>query len=170
MTKNNYKAIADFCKENNIKFAVITDESEICPTIDLNGFDFIDTETFEIPASFNVDRCLTVCLDTPNMMTPEDTAESYDKYYNIVTKLRELSRPQYIAVDGSYIKLMCWCDWSGEEDPKRDFLEACKNALELIKAVRLTKCGISLKTLWTGILKSTPTSPMRIWLKPQTTA
>lgn len=146
MTKNNYKAIADFCKENNIKFAVITDESEICPTIDLNGFDFIDTETFEIPTSFNVDRCLTVCLDTPNMMTPEDTAESYDKYYNIVTKLRELSRPQYIAVDGSYIKLMCWCDWSGEEDPKREFLEACKDALELIKDnEQYTGCPIDFR-------------------------
>ena len=130
MNKNNYKAIADYCTEHNIKFAVIPNEMELDPATELNGFNLIDTETFEIPCCFDVERGLIVCLDTPKDMTPDDTGESYDKYYSQLTDLRQISRPQYIAVDGSYIKMMCWCDWSDEISPKDEFITACNEAIE----------------------------------------
>lgn len=130
MNKNDYKAIADYCTKHSIKFAVIPSEMELDPATELNGFGLIDTETFEIPCCFEVERGLIVCLDTPKDMTPGDTGESYDKYYNQLTDLRLVSRPQYIAVDGSYIKLMCWCDWAGETSSKDEFITACNEAIE----------------------------------------
>lgn len=134
---NNYKEVIEFCKLNNIKFAVVSKETEITPTVDLNGFDLIDTETFEIPSSFEVERAIIVCIDTPKDLTPEDTGKSYDTYHNTVNRLRYISRPQYIGVDGSYVKLMVWCEWAGENDPKKEFTDACKEAVN--KAV--CNCG-----------------------------
>lgn len=129
MNKNDYKAIADYCTKHNIKFAVIPNEMELDPATELNGFNLIDTETFEIPCCFEVERGLIVCLDTPKDMTPNDTGESYDKYYSQLTDLRLISRPQYIAVDGSYIKLMCWCDWTDDSSPLQKFCDKCQEAI-----------------------------------------
>lgn len=127
--KNDYKSIADYCTKHSIKFAVIPDEMELDPATELNGFNLIDTRTFEIPCCFDVERGLIVCLDTPKDMTPNDTGESYDKYYNQLTDLRLISRPQYIAVDGSYVKLMCWCDWADYNSPLQKFYDKCQEAI-----------------------------------------
>jgi len=129
MNKNNvYEQVIEFAKANNLKYAVTTND-EMCPEMDLNGYCFLDTESLEIPCSFNVDKALVLCINTPMDMTPEDTGESYDKYWNVITDLNKIAKPQYVALDGAYIKLMCWCDWTGEEDNKRDFIEACHAAM-----------------------------------------
>lgn len=123
-----YEKVIEFAKANNIKYAVTTND-EMCPEMDLNGYCFLDTESLEIPCSFSVDKALVLCINTPKDMTPEDTGKSYDKYWNAITDLNKIAKPQYVALDGAYIKLMCWCDWAGEEDNKRDFAEACYAAL-----------------------------------------
>ena len=128
-----YEKVIEFAKANNIKYAVTTND-EMCPEMDLNGYCFLDTDTFEIPCSFSVDKALVLCINTPMDMTPEDTGKSYDKYWNTICNLNKIQKPQYIALDGAYIKLMCWCDWDGEENPKQDFLEACKDAIMQIDA------------------------------------
>lgn len=128
-----YEKVIDFAKANNIKYAVTTND-EMCPEMDLNGYCFLDTESLEIPCSFSVDRALVLCINTPMDMTPEDTGKSYFKYWDVITKLNKIGKPQYVALDGAYIKLMCWCDWTGEEDNKRDFIEACHDAMMQIDA------------------------------------
>lgn len=127
-----YEKVIEYAKANNIKFAFVKDD-EICPEMDLNGFCFLDTDTFEIPCTFAVDKAVILCINTPADMTPEDTGKSYHKYWNVITDLNKIGKPQYVALDGAYVKLMCWCDWMGEENHKSDFIEACKDALELIK-------------------------------------
>lgn len=127
-----YEKVIEYAKANNIKFAFVKD-NEIDPAMDLNGYNLLDTDTFEIPCTFAVDRAIILCIDTPADMTPEDTGKSYLNYWDVINDLNKIGKPQYIALDGAYVKLMCWCDWVGEEDPKRDFLEACKDAVELIK-------------------------------------
>lgn len=127
-----YEKVIEYAKANNIKFAFVKN-GEIDPAMDLNGYNFLDTDTFEIPCTFAVDRAVILCIDTPVDMTPEDTGESYYKYWNTICDLKEIQKPQYVALEGAYVKLMCWCDWIGEEYPKHDFFEACKDALELIK-------------------------------------
>jgi len=129
-----YEKVIDFAKANNIKYAVTTND-EMCPEMDLNGYCFLDTDTLEIPCSFSVDRALVLCINTPMDMTPEDTGKSYDKYWNTIWNLNKIQKPQYVALDGAYIKLMCWCDWSGEENNKRDFIGACKDAFKLTKDI-----------------------------------
>lgn len=129
MSKNNYKTIAEFAKSNGIKFCYVDQQTEICPTIDFS-MEFIDTDTFEMPCSFMVDRAIVLNIPLPSEMTPDDTGESYDLYWNRITKLREMARPQYIASDGAYIKLMMWCDWSGEVDPKKEFVDTCLEAIK----------------------------------------
>jgi len=147
MSKNiNYSAIIDYCNANKLNFCVANDE-EINPEMDFNGLSFIDTETFEIPCSFMVEKAVIVNIPTPNDMTPEDTGESYGKYKRFVDNLTAISRPQYIAPDGCYIKLMCWCKWADTgvigddevEDTKTDtpnpaFFKACKEAVEKVKS------------------------------------
>lgn len=128
-----YEKVIEFAKANNIKYAVTTND-EMCPEMDLNGYCFLDTESLEIPCSFSVDKAIVLCINTPKDMTPEDTGKSYDNYWNVITKLNKIQKPQYVALDGAYIKLMCWCDWDGEEDPKRDFFEACEEAIKEIKS------------------------------------
>ena len=123
-----YEKVIEFAKANNLKYAVTTND-EIDPAMDLNGYNFLDTDILEIPCTFSVDKAIILCINTPMDMTPEDTGKSYDKYWNVITDLNKIAKPQYVALDGAYIKLMCWCDWAGEEDPKRDFIEACKDAL-----------------------------------------
>lgn len=131
MNKNHvYNQVIEYAKANNINYAVTAHE-EICPEVDLNGYSFLDTNTFEIPCSFSVDKAVILCIDTPVDMTPEDTGKSYGKYWSTITDLNKIAKPQYVAVDGAYVKLMCWCDWEGEEDQKRDFIEACNEALEV---------------------------------------
>lgn len=127
-----YEKVIEYAKANNIKFAVVKND-EIDPAMDLNGYNFLDTDILEIPCTFAVDKAIILCIDTPADMTPEDTGKSYNKYWNTICDLKKIQKPQYIALDGAYIKLMCWCDWMGEEDPKRDFVEACKDALEPIQ-------------------------------------
>lgn len=127
-----YEKVIEYAKANNIKFAFVKDD-EICPEMDLNGFCFLDTNTFEIPCTFAVDKAVILCINTPADMTPEDTGKSYHKYWDTICDLNRIGKPQYVALDGAYVKLMCWCDWMGEENHKRDFIEACKDALELIK-------------------------------------
>lgn len=132
MNKNNvYEQVIEYAKAKNIKFIIVKDD-EIDPAFDLNGYNFLDTDILEIPCTFAVDKALILCVDTPMDMTPEDTGKSYDKYWNTICDLKKIQKPQYVALDGAYIKLMCWCDWMGEEDPKRDFIEACKDAVELV--------------------------------------
>lgn len=134
MNKNViYENVIEYAKANNIKFAFVKND-EIDPAMDLNGYNFLDTNTFEIPCTFAVDRAVILCIDTPVDMTPEDTGKSYVNYWDVINDLNRIGKPQYIALDGAYIKLMCWCDWVGEEDPKRDFLEACKDAMMQIDA------------------------------------
>lgn len=129
MNKNHvYNQVIEYAKANNIKFAVTTHQ-EMCPEVDLNGYSFLDTNTFEIPCSFSVDKAVILCIDTPVDMTPEDTGKSYGKYWSTITDLNKIAKPQYVAVDGAYVKLMCWCDWEGEEDIKNDFVEACYDAM-----------------------------------------
>lgn len=132
MNKNHvYEQVIEYAKANNIKFAITTHE-EMCPEVDLNGYCFLDTDTFEIPAAFSVDKAVILCIDTPVDMTPEDTGESYDKYWATITNLNKIGKPQYIAIDGVYVKLMCWCDWEGENDPKKEFTDACKEAVNKV--------------------------------------
>jgi hypothetical protein len=126
-----YEKVIEYAKANNIKFAFVKND-EIDPAMDLNGYNFLDTDTFEIPCTFAVDRAVILCINTPVDMTPEDTGESYLNYWDVINDLNKIGKPQYIALNGAYIKLMCWCDWAGEEDPKRDFIEACKDAAELV--------------------------------------
>ena len=131
MKSKDYKSIIDYAKKNNIRFACINDFKEIDPSFEFNGLSAIDTETFEIPCCFAVERALVLCLLTPYEMTPEDTGESYDKYYSTLSDLREISRPQYIVPDesGDYIKLMMWCDWSESGEVEQDFTECCNEAI-----------------------------------------
>lgn len=132
MNKNViYENVIEYAKANNIKFAFVKN-NEICPDSDLNGFCLLDTDTFEIPCAFSVDKAVILCIDTPVDMTPEDTGKSYNKYWDVIANLNRIGKPQYVALDGAYVKLMCWCDWDGEEKPKRDFLEACKDAVEMV--------------------------------------
>ena len=147
MSKNiNYSAIFDFANANKLNFCVVNDD-EIDSAMQFNGLSFIDTETFEIPCSFMVEKAVIVNIPTPNEMTPEDTGESYGKYKDFVDGLTAISRPQYIAPDGCYIKLMCWCKWADTgvigddevEDTKTDtpnpaFFKACKDAVEKVKS------------------------------------
>ena len=126
-----YENVIEYAKANNIKYAFVKDY-EICPDSDLNGYCLLDTDTLEIPCAFAVDKAVILCIDTPKDMTPDDTGKSYGKYWDVITDLTRKGKPQYVALDGAYVKLMCWCDWMGEEDPKRDFFEACKDALELV--------------------------------------
>lgn len=140
-----YEQVIEFAKANNIKYAVTTND-EMCPEVDLNGYCFLDTESLEIPCSFSVDKALVLCINTPMDMTPEDTGKSYDKYWNVITKLNKIAKPQYVALDGAYVKLMCWCDWSGENTSKRDFFEACKDALELVMGDKqYTGCPVDFR-------------------------
>lgn len=140
MKKNNYSAIIDYCNANKLKFCVAND-MEIDPAMDFNDLPFIDTETFEIPCCFMVEKAVIVNIPTPNEMTPEDTGESYGKYQYFVHGLTAISRPQYIAPDGFYIKLMCWCDWIGEDNKEDDdiqrqdlvFINACREAIEKVR-------------------------------------
>jgi hypothetical protein len=129
-----YKAVIDYANANGLKYAYTDSNMEIDPSFDFNGFDFIDTETFEIPCCFEVEDAVIVCLMTPNEMTPEDTGESYDHYYNILTGLNKIAKPQYIAPDGCYVKMMCWCNHadSGKvgEDDGTTFKEACTEAIK----------------------------------------
>ena len=129
MNKNViYEKVIEYAKANNIKFVVVKND-EIDPAMDLNGYNFLDTDLLEIPCTFAVDKAIILCIDTPVDMTPEDTGESYGKYWDTICDLKKIQKPQYVALDGAYIKLMCWCDWAGEEDNQRDFVEACKDAL-----------------------------------------
>jgi hypothetical protein len=129
-----YKAVIDYAKANGLEYAWTDSNMEIDPSFDFNGFDFIDTETFEIPCSFEVEDAVIVCLMTPNEMTPEDTGASYDRYYNILTGLNKIAKPQYIAPDGCYVKMMCWCNHidSGKvgEDDGITFKDACIEAIK----------------------------------------
>ena len=146
MNKNSiYEKVIEYAKANNIKFAFVKDK-EICPDSDLNGYCLLDTDTFEIPCAFAVDKAIILCIDTPMDMTPEDTGKSYHKYWDTICDLKKIQKPQYVALDGAYIKLMCWCDWMGEEDPKRDFFEACKDALELVMGdEQYTGCPVDFR-------------------------
>lgn len=129
MNKNViYEKVIEYAKANNIKFVVVKND-EIDPAMDLNGYNFLDTDLLEIPCTFAVDKAIILCIDTPVDMTPEDTGKSYQKYWDTICELKNIQKPQYVALDGAYIKLMCWCDWAGEEDCKRDFTEACYAAL-----------------------------------------
>ena len=140
-----YEKVIEYAKANNIKFAFVKD-NEIDPAMDLNGYNFLDTNTFEIPCTFAVDRAVILCINTPVDMTPEDTGKSYLNYWDVINDLNKIGKPQYIALDGAYVKLMCWCDWVGEEDPKRDFLEACKDAVELAKGnKKYTDCPFDFR-------------------------
>ena len=146
MNKNIiYEKVIEYAKANNIKFVVVKND-EIDPAMDLNGYNFLDTDLLEIPCTFAVDKAIILCIDTPMDMTPEDTGKSYQKYWDTICELKNIQKPQYVALDGAYIKLMCWCDWAGEEDPKWDFLEACKDAIELIKNnEQYTGCPIDFR-------------------------
>ena len=146
MNKNViYEKVIEYAKANNIKFVVVKND-EIDPAMDLNGYNFLDTDLLEIPCTFAVDKAIILCIDTPVDMTPEDTGKSYQKYWDTICELKNIQKPQYVALDGAYIKLMCWCDWAGEEDPKWDFLEACKDAIELIKNnEQYTGCPIDFR-------------------------
>lgn len=140
-----YEKVIEYAKANNIKFAFVKNY-EICPDSDLNGFCLLDTDTFEIPCAFSVDKAVILCIDTPMDMTPEDTGESYGKYWGTICDLNEIQKPQYVALDGACVKLMCWCDWDGEEDPKRDFFEACKDATELVMSeTKYAECPIDFR-------------------------
>ena len=146
MNKNNvYEQVIEYAKAKNIKFVIVKND-EIDPAMDLNGYNFLDTDILEIPCTFAVDKAIILCIDTPMDMTPEDTGKSYDKYWNTICALKKIQKPQYVALDGAYIKLMCWCDWMGEEDPKRDFIEACKDAVELVMGeTKYAECPIDFR-------------------------
>lgn len=135
MNSKDYKSIIDYAKKRGLRFAAINDFKEIDTTFEFNGLSAIDTETFEIPCCFAVERALVVCILTPNDMTPEDTGESYQTYYDHVQTMRELCRPQYIVPNegGAYIQLMIWCDWSESGGIEADFSECCKEAIENVR-------------------------------------
>ncbi len=135
MKSKDYKSIIDYAKKENLRFAVINDFKEIDTPFEFNGLFAIDTETFEIPCCFAVERALVVCILTPNDMTPEDTGKSYNVYDNHIHGLRSICRPQYIVPDegGAYIKLMIWCDWSESGGIEADFDECCKEAIENVR-------------------------------------
>jgi len=135
MKSKDYKSIIDYAKKENLRFAVINNFKEIDTPFEFNGLFAIDTETFEIPCCFAVERALVVCILTPNDMTPEDTGKSYNVYDNHIHGLRSICRPQYIVPDegGAYIKLMIWCDWSESGGIEADFDECCKEAIENVR-------------------------------------
>ena len=133
MISKDYQSIIDYAKKNNLNFAVVNDFMEIDPSMDLNGLTAIDTDTFEMPCCFSVDRALIVNIMTTSELTPEDTGKSYDGYYDHVTSLRLLYRPQYIVPCGNYIKLMIWCDWSESQSINNEFVVCAKQALEDIR-------------------------------------
>lgn len=135
MKSKDYKSIIDYAKKEKLRFAVINDFKEIDTSFEFNGLSAIDTETFEIPCCFAVERALVVCIPTPNDMTPEDTGLSYNVYDNHINGLRSICRPQYIVPDegGAYIKLMIWCDWSESGCIEADFDECCKEAIENVR-------------------------------------
>ena len=135
MNSKDYKSIIDYAKKRGLRFAAINDFKEIDTTFEFNGLSAIDTETFEIPCCFAVERALVVCILTPNDMTPEDTGKSYHVYYDDICGLRDICRPQYIVPDegGAYIKLMIWCDWSESGGIEADFSECCKEAIENVR-------------------------------------
>lgn len=134
MKSKDYKSLIDYAKKRGLRFAAINDFKEIDTSFEFNGLSAIDTNTFEIPCCFAVERALVVCLLTPHDMTPEDTGESYHDYYADMCGLRDICRPQYIVPDegGTYIKLMIWCDWS-EVEVEVDFEECCKEAIENVR-------------------------------------
>lgn len=104
--------IKEYASKHGLDHADIVD-SEVTPVTDFNGLDFIDTENFEIPSSFEVDRAVVVNIKTPDEINPEDTGgDAYEQYRASVCELTQTARPQYIAVNGSYVKLMCWCQWT----------------------------------------------------------
>lgn len=129
MKSVNYKALIEFAKKNNINYAVINEYKEIDSVFEFNGLPMIDTETFEIPCCFAVERALIMCIQTPVDMTPEDTGESYMEYANTINHLNSICRPQYIAPEGCYIKLMCWCDWSDSDAVENDFISSCYSVI-----------------------------------------
>jgi hypothetical protein len=131
MKSNDYKSIIDYAKKHDIRFAVIDGFKEIDSAFEFNGLSAIDTETFETPCCFAVDRALVLCLKTPADMTPEDTGESYPIYDSIRSDL-SLFHPQYIVPDGAYIKLMIWCDWAESETICDDFVEHCNEAIKSV--------------------------------------
>ena len=133
MKSKDYKSIIDYANKNNIRFAAINEFKEIDACFEFNNLPLIDTETFEIPCCFAVERALVVCIPTPHDMTPEDTGKSYQTYYNNVQTLRELCRPQYIAVEGAYVKVMMWCDWAESDEVEADFEECCKEAIKNVR-------------------------------------
>ena len=131
MKSNDYKSIIDYSKRNNIRFAAINKSMEIDVPFEFNEIPLIDTETFEIPICFEVERALVLCIPTPVDMTPEDTGKSYQKYIDYVNQLRQLSRPQYIGLDGCYIKVMMWCDF-GRGSIIDDMGECCQEAINSV--------------------------------------
>ena len=133
MKSNDYKSIIDYANKNNIRFAAINEFKEIDACFEFNNMPLIDTETFEIPCCFAVDRALVLCIPTPHDMTPEDTGKSYQTYYDYVDQLRQICRPQYIALDGAYVKIMMWCDWSESNTLFGDFAEHCQEAIENVR-------------------------------------
>lgn len=133
MKSSEYKKIIDFAKEKSIKYCVINECTEIDPCFDFNNLPLIDTETFEIPCCFEVDRALVLCFPSPHDMTPEDTGKSYQTYYDYVDQLRKICRPQYIALEGAYVKLMVWCDWSVSGDAEIEFYNCCNEAVKKIQ-------------------------------------
>lgn len=135
MKSKDYKSIIDYAKKEKLRFAAINDFKEIDTSFEFNGLSAIDTETFEIPCCFAVERALVVCIPTPHDMTPEDTGQSYNVYNNHIYDLRSICRPQYIVPDegGTYIKLMIWCDWSESGEIEVDFAECCKEAIENVR-------------------------------------
>lgn len=133
MKSKDYKSIIDYANKNNIRFAAINEFKEVDACFEFNNLPLIDTETFEIPCCFAVERALVLCIPTPHDMTPEDTGKSYQTYYDHVQTLRELCRPQYIAVEGAYVKVMMWCDWAESGEVEADFDECCKEAIENVR-------------------------------------
>jgi len=134
---NTFNELVRFAKNNGINFGYFDEPDVIESSFDFNGLEFINTETFEIPCCIIPDNALIMCINTPFDMTPDDTGLSYDEYRNVILDLINIQKPTYIAVDGAYVKLMCWCDLDMSDTYKKptleEFIACCKEALENVR-------------------------------------
>ena len=106
---DTYAKVIAYAKANGMTYTEIKN-AEICPEVDY-GYPFLDLDILEIPCAFHAEKAVVLQISTPSDMTPEDTGKSYNKYWDTITDLNHIEKPQYVALDGAYIKLMCWCDW-----------------------------------------------------------
>lgn len=105
-----YKNIVNLARKMGLNYAFMDEYDCVSPCIDF-GVEFIDTESFEVPCSFDVNEMLIVHFPD---VKDDDDGSSYNEYFTNMEILRDELKPQYIAFDKQpyAVKLMVWCEWS----------------------------------------------------------